>query len=134
MMKFCKFCGTELVKDINWKSVNYSVGAKVCHSCKLEKQREWRNNNPGAYKEWKYGLTQEAYEGLLEKQNNKCAICLTDTPGGRHNKFHIDHDHVTGRVRGLLCWSCNAGLGQFKDNELLLISAHDYLYKDRYED
>lgn len=132
-MKFCKFCSTALVKDVNWREVNYSVGAKVCHYCKLKKQREWREANPGAYKEWKYGLSQEAYDQLLIKQNHRCAICGTSSPGGRHNKFHIDHNHMTGKVRGLLCWSCNAGLGQFKDDYNLLLEAYTFLLKDKNE-
>jgi hypothetical protein len=133
-MKSCKFCNTPLIKDENWRYSQYNTGSKVCHNCKLEYQRNWRKENPGSFKEWKYGLTEEAYNTLLDKQRNKCAICGTTSPGGRHNKFHIDHDHTTGKVRGLLCWSCNAGLGQFKDNEYLLIEAHNYLVKSRYED
>lgn len=57
----------------------------------------------------KYGITIEEFDLLLEKQNYCCAICKTDTPGGRGN-FHVDHNHETGVVRGLLCHLCNVAL------------------------
>jgi hypothetical protein len=68
----------------------------------------------------KHGLTPEAYESLLRGQNGVCGICRTDKPGrtGRgtmSDRFHIDHDHATGNVRGLLCGSCNRGIGLLGD-------------------
>lgn len=59
----------------------------------------------------RYGITLEDYERILESQNGGCAICETTTPGGRGNRFHVDHNHETGVVRGLLCWTCNRRLG-----------------------
>ena len=66
----------------------------------------------------------EAYRVLLEKQGGVCAICQLP-PGPR--RFAVDHDHVTGRTRGLLCLKCNTGLGQFNDSPALLASAMRYL-------
>lgn len=60
---------------------------------------------------------------MLEAQGGCCAICKA--PKG--NKLCVDHDHRTGKVRGLLCSNCNAGLGMFKDSEDLLQSAKGYL-------
>lgn len=75
-------------------------------------------------KRWnKYGITEEEFQIKLNKQNNKCAICnmgFIETP-------RIDHDHETGNVRGLLCNSCNGGLGLFKDNLELITKALSYL-------
>ncbi len=72
-----------------------------------------------------YGLTIERYEQMLEAQSGVCALC------GRTNKngyrLAVDHDHETGRVRGLLCTNCNNGLGRFKDNPGLLRKAADYI-------
>lgn len=64
-----------------------------------------------------YGMTVEDYNELLEKQDGRCAICGTTNPGGnRHSKhFHVDHDHDTGAIRGLLCCECNRGLGILGD-------------------
>jgi len=83
----------------------------------------------------RYGLTSQDVVALLTKQEHQCAICrrpLEKLPPGKKkprqkNTLHIDHDHETGHVRGLLCPSCNSGLGFFKDSEELLRKAIDYL-------
>lgn len=76
------------------------------------------------WKQWKYGLTPEAYKELFDKQQGKCAI-----PSCANPIDHIDHDHVTDKVRGLLCQKCNRGLGHFNDNPQLLEEAAAYLEK-----
>jgi hypothetical protein len=63
---------------------------------------------------------------MLEAQGGRCAICRSDKPGGR-GRFAVDHCHSSGRVRGLLCVACNAGLGQFRDDPDLLRAAVAYL-------
>lgn len=70
----------------------------------------------------RYGITEERYRELVAEQGGTCAICKE--PSGQ---LHIDHDHVTGRVRGLLCGTCNRGLGMFKDDADNLRSAITYL-------
>ena len=55
----------------------------------------------------RYGITDEVYEQMLIAQGGVCAICKTDTPQGLRKYFCVDHNHVTGKVRGLLCQSCN---------------------------
>jgi hypothetical protein len=64
---------------------------------------------------------------MLAKQRGVCAICKTEDPGPRSNHFHIDHDHATGKVRGLLCNNCNRGIGLLKDSPSVLLQAHLYL-------
>ncbi len=73
-----------------------------------------------------YKLTPDAYWKLSEKQGGKCRIC--DKPEqGRRGLLHVDHNHTTGEIRGLLCQPCNLALGHFKDRVDLLESAILYL-------
>ena len=74
----------------------------------------------------KHGLTQVDLDVLYIKQDSKCAICgrTEESEGGF---LAIDHSHVDGRVRGLLCMACNTGLGNFKDDLVKLRSAIKYL-------
>lgn|ERR1017187_2030996 len=75
-----------------------------------------------------YGLTLVDYDELLESQGGVCAICGTEEGGhGRTDHFVVDHDHATNNVRGLLCHTCNIGLGGFKDDPALLRAAIRYL-------
>ena len=76
----------------------------------------------------KYGVTKEWYFEQLEKQDHKCAICSCKEPKGNGNvHFHVDHCHSTGKVRGLLCSSCNTALGNFKDSTELMLKAVEYI-------
>lgn len=79
-------------------------------------------------RQYLYGLTSEEYEALLAKQGGVCAICGLDEWPGKHNVPRVDHDHKTGRVRGILCDHCNFGLGKFKDDPARLIAAVRYLW------
>jgi Recombination endonuclease VII len=72
-----------------------------------------------------HNLSPEEYNTMLENQGGVCAICRRAT-----KSFHIDHSHITGRVRGILCNSCNLGLGMFKDKSHILERAILYLLKD----
>lgn len=64
---------------------------------------------------------------MLQAQGGVCAICPTDRWGGRWNYPCVDHDHVTGTIRGLLCLMRNRGLGNFKDSPIVLSRAIAYL-------
>jgi hypothetical protein len=72
----------------------------------------------------KYGLTLEAFDALLESQGGGCAIC------GKLDVDHVDHDHRTGRVRGILCFRCNVAIGQMDDDPERLLAAASYLSRD----
>jgi hypothetical protein len=76
-----------------------------------------------------YGVTTEDYQRMLAEQNGCCAICGTDTPGGKGQRLHVDHCHDSSRIRGLLCTRCNTGLGQFLDDPARLTAAISYLAK-----
>jgi hypothetical protein len=72
-----------------------------------------------------YSLTQQDYETMVVKQGNKCAIC--GGPPRIQPMFVIDHDHITGKVRGLLCQPCNVGIGMLQDNLEIVKKAESYL-------
>jgi len=74
----------------------------------------------------RYSLTLDEYNALLAGQNHKCAICGKD-PDRETRRFCVDHDHQTGKVRGLLCNKCNVGLANFTDNPGTLRAAAHYL-------
>lgn len=86
-----------------------------------------------AFMKKRYGIDWERYNELLEKQDHKCAICgSSDSQSERTSgKLFIDHCHSTGKVRGLLCSKCNHALGQFNDQEDLLLKAVEYLRSNR---
>lgn len=74
------------------------------------------------------GITLHEYDEMFERQGNKCKICGSEETGTRsQGRFHVDHDHLTGKIRGLLCSRCNHGLGHFKDNIKFLMAAIRYL-------
>lgn len=78
----------------------------------------------------KYGLTKETFMALYRVQKGRCAICgirIRIRNNGSRGNLHIDHDHTTRVVRGLLCPDCNHGLGKFKDSRRLLLAACRYL-------
>jgi excisionase family DNA binding protein len=110
-----------------------------------DKKAEWRRNNPDKNKQYckdyyadnarkvcdqqrfkKYNITQEQYNLLLKTQEEACAICRSKTAGGQ-GTWHIDHDHVTGAIRGLLCTQCNTMIGLAKDDPQRLLAAIEYL-------
>lgn len=147
--KVCKICGIEQSKDNFYRRKKSADGKRhQCKDCICKAKREWVKQNPGKVKEYRdknsdkstrklyrrnwrlintYGITIDDYEKMRAEQNGRCAICGTFDPGGEH--FHVDHDHETGKIRGLLCNNCNPGLGWFKDNIDTLLSAAQYLRK-----
>jgi hypothetical protein len=75
------------------------------------------------YFERRYGIQREQVERMLDEQGGLCLICQRDLAG----KGHVDHDHETGEVRGILCFPCNGGLGQFREDTAILLRAVQYL-------
>ena len=72
----------------------------------------------------KYGLSLEGFDELLAAQRGGCAIC------GKPEADNVDHDHRTGRVRGILCWNCNIAIGQLEDDSDRARAVADYLDVD----
>lgn len=80
-----------------------------------------------------YGITVEDYSAMLQEQNGRCAICgksAMECIAKGHRHLHVDHDHETKAVRGLLCGKCNSGIGAFADDPELLEKAIEYLRRN----
>ncbi len=78
-----------------------------------------------------YGITLEDYETMLKQQEGRCAICKNKP---NKKSLSVDHNHDTGKIRGLLCNNCNQGLGRFQDNPEILQIASAYLNQVGNED
>jgi len=106
--------------------------AKRCPKEACRRSREWYLNNKGRAKDTAlkkdYGITLDDWNRMFEAQNGCCAIC------GQHQSdlsrtLCVDHNHETGKVRGLLCGTCNRSIGLLKDDKDILRSAISYLEK-----
>ena len=76
----------------------------------------------------KFGITLEEYRQMLKAQGGRCAICNQEPKDEPHHRaLAVDHDHTTNRIRGLLCFHCNTGLGNLRDDPELLRKAIEYL-------
>lgn len=99
-----------------------------------EHERAYRKRHPGAarlaqrrYKfKHVYGITEEQYDQMLIEQAGVCKLC-GGPPIGRGLRLHVDHDHATGKVRGLLCSKCNTALGLLSDDSTLMAKAIAYV-------
>ena len=125
--KWCPRC--ETVKSLT----EFGLTQPYCKPCRSAYHREMAHKQDPLYKQdydirKKYGISLADRDELLEAQGNRCAICLTTDPG---RSWHIDHDHVTGKVRGILCFGCNVGLGVFQDDESRMRRAIRYLKQNK---
>lgn len=113
-----------LVYNSNGPNRIYTVGKSTIEFRKLRLSGKRANEYNGLHRI--LSISKEHYAQMLEDQNGCCAIC------GKHRsqlkqRLRVDHDHATGAVRGLLCPSCNGGLGHFRDSIAFLTKAVDYL-------
>ncbi|MEV5208482.1 endonuclease VII domain-containing protein [Micromonospora sp. NPDC053740] len=124
--RYCVDCGTakplaEFPRNRS-DSAGYGTYCKPCHNGRT---RETKQRLYGGNREYhlrrRYGVGEKEFQELLAAQGGVCAIC-----GGAHPQ-HLDHDHRTGWVRGILCFNCNGGLGQFRDSPMRLARAITYL-------
>lgn len=115
----CKDCGAKaaaVYRNSNKKNIAKSQQAyRKVNKVKLQEKDKKKHLLS------KYNLTLDAWNNLLLSQNGGCAICSKTT------HLQVDHDHATGRIRGLLCGNCNRGLGLFGDDVVALAKALSYL-------
>jgi hypothetical protein len=145
--KLCRTCGEvkPLTAEFWPRDSNQPDGFQGwCKTCKQTAQRAEYAANPEKYREralkHSHGITYAEYEEMLTAQGGGCAICgrqdsrskLDPNKPAKHlsiAKLHVDHDYNTGEIRGLLCGTCNRGLGSFHDDTDLLEKAVAYLRK-----
>lgn len=126
----CRACG--VFKDKNEFTITQRDNKRVrkCKQCNREWAREHRLKNPDHYRHMdlkqNYGITPTQYQAFYKDQNGVCAICLKPETSKR-GWLHVDHHHLTGKVRGLLCGKCNSGIGLLGEDEKVLASAIQYL-------
>ena len=117
------------------KKRGYQFSCIACRNKIKEKhkasmsQEEWTLLQRSYWLKTQYGLSLETYNDMLKEQNHSCAICKTNETDVFKQVLYVDHCHNTGKIRGLLCMQCNAGLGKFKDSLNMLEAAKDYLKK-----
>lgn len=117
----CKMCANKAYHKYHKQNRQ-----KICES-----QREYREQNRQKIHDHllhrDYGISIDDYDRMSVIQGHKCAICGSQNPGTNRNHFCVDHDHITGEIRALLCCKCNQGLGYFNDDLGLLEKATEYL-------
>ena len=97
---------------------------KVCNNRRSQESRKRLHGGSRHYHlKHRYGIGADDFDRMVADQGGLCAIC------GRPDPEHVDHDHVSGDVRGILCFNCNGGLGQFKDDIDALLAAATYLVR-----
>ncbi|MCP2342614.1 endonuclease domain-containing protein [Actinomadura rupiterrae] len=125
-MKYCPRCEeVKSVQDFGRNRSSRSGLSGYCKPCHSQVTRENRELNHGSGRNYllklRYGITERQADALLARQGGICVICLSAAG------VHVDHDHDTGLVRGMLCFKCNNGLGQFEDEVGRVEGAAEYL-------
>lgn len=139
--KTCSRCdGLKPISDFYRDKLRRDGFSSYCKPCVSAYDAASRAKNPRAQKnqslKWRYGITLDDYERILFKQGGVCAVCKEpnkqiDDRSGNPRMLHVDHDHVTGKVRGLLCALCNTAIGHAGDSPDRLRSLAFYLEAQR---
>jgi hypothetical protein len=134
----CRSCYEKWLKNNNPKFLarqqhNARSWAKKFRERKRDSDKKWlakqdKNYRRGISLHSRFGITLDDYDRMFRHQNGVCAIC--QKPSKRN--LHIDHEHNTGKIRGLLCFRCNWGLSFFQENTDLLSRASNYVQNAEY--
>ena len=134
-MRTCKICHEEKPLIDYYKATRGHHGkCKKCYIA-LQQQKYDPVKNRENHLKRHYGLTLDDYDLMLVEQNGVCKLCGTSDPGGRQtgrgkvDVFFVDHCHASGKVRGLLCNTCNKAIGQVGENISFFEKAILYLKK-----
>jgi len=141
--KICTKCGQEKsLEDFHQDKSHKDGRCLRCKICRARYHKQWWQKVKGRYqkskRQWRehhlkvnYGITIEQYKAMISAQNNTCKICGNKEvriSRGKITKLGVDHNHRTGRIRGLLCASCNSKLGWYEKNKKQILS---YLKGDK---
>lgn len=138
MTKLCPGCQRTLPAEDFWKNQS------ECKDCSRNRVYVWRQENPDRLKfhqmthykknrhrvrasqrNAKYSLAKDQFRTMMANQEGLCAICEESFQPDK--QFAVDHSHMTGKIRQLLCSRCNTGIGQFLDDPMLVERAMHYL-------
>lgn len=123
-MKKCSKCKCDLTEEVRILSKAQKDGIhRYCKSCHLKSMEAGKRKS---YLKRIHNISLEQYGFLFQNQLGRCLICKTHQ-SDLDKVLCVDHDHRTGRIRGLLCNDCNRALGLFKDDKTILQNAVDYL-------
>lgn len=148
--KFCPQCSQNLPLSEYSKSSSTQHGYQsFCKACMYRRHKLWcarpgnkekmaarlrkeRAKDPERFRDYdlrsRMKLKPGTYQEMYARQNGKCAICERPNGGQRGKyRFHVDHCHDSGTIRGLLCHNCNVGIGNLKHSEKLMLKAVEYL-------
>lgn len=156
-VKICRKCKIAQPFENYYAYKNTSKIYSACKGCCSKSNKAWKSANPDRVKlsnqqrgtQWtiaarskyalserekhdsylwrSYGITLDQYEEMLKAQNGVCAICKDECNRKTTKRLCVDHDHITGVVRGLLCFQCNVGVGKFKDSPAIMTVAAQYM-------
>ncbi len=131
LSRYCKICDrdikTKYRKNNKERIKNYSKKYRESHKQQIKEStttQEYKKQNKERSLKYLYNLDIKKYNDILILQNNSCKICNISF---QKTKICVDHDHLTGKIRGLLCRKCNTGIGLFNDSIILLNKATIYL-------
>lgn len=119
--KACNRCGVvRSMHEFHKQHTRLDGRRSICKECLAEQSRPYLLAK-------RFGINETEFAEMLASQCGGCALCGSQSPGGRWENFHVDHCHETGRVRGILCYGCNVALGRLGDNEAGLKRALAYV-------
>lgn len=123
----CNRIAAQKYKTTEKAAATYATRVK-----RLKESGEWERKNTSRLLKHEYGITLAEYETLFTKQNGVCAICQQpekafDKKQNRLRRLAVDHCHTTSKIRGLLCFDCNTGIGKLGDNPQLIERAAEYV-------
>lgn len=126
---WCGTCQAFVDEDLFGWDTSRNQPKRTCRPCIAEQAKAYRRRHRErinkAKTAKKFGLTIEQWDALYEEQGGRCTLCGNGR--GNYHELSVDHDHDTGKIRGLLCGPCNMGIGQLRDDPELLERAAMYI-------